>query len=321
MEKIAVIVGGNNSEREVSFRSGSQVAKTLEILGYEVQTFDVPTDLEKFLLSYREFSFAFVIIHGKDGEDGKIPALLELLEVPFQGSPSIAHAIAIQKDKTKQIWRDKNLPLGKDSIETFYDKTLEEADKIIQQFWGYPCVIKSLQEGSTRGVFIIHDKRELSAQYEQILAYHNLLLVEEYLDGDEYTVGVLEMPDGTVQALPPVWIIPPEGKEFDYENKYNGATQEICPADIRAPLLEKMLKIAVEAHHAVGARGYSRVDFICQGDDPYLLEINTIPGFTAQSLFPKEARAYGISFEELLKILMKTGKKIALQQKNSLPIL
>ncbi|MEA3304764.1 MAG: D-alanine--D-alanine ligase [Patescibacteria group bacterium] len=308
VSNIAIITGGKGSERDISIRSSESTRVALVGMGYQVSVYTFPEEQDQFFSEYSVYDFAFVMIHGEDGEDGRVPALLELLDIPFAGSPSQAHALCIDKARTKQIWRDRGLPVANEYIGDIGNFDLFQIESVINNVGGYPVVIKSLTEGSSQGVYIIMDHDDLLAHYPSIKQHHQDMMIECYIEGREFTVAVLENTDGIIQALPVVEIIPPEGQQFDYENKYNGSTDEICPAKIDTILTQQLQDLALKAHKSTGCSGYSRTDIMLGSSGPVLLEINTIPGFTDQSLFPLAAKSNAISFSELLNIMIQTGQ-------------
>lgn len=303
MHTIAIITWGENAEREISLRSADAVKKALEQEGYMVSLYDFPIEQEKFLQNAKEIQFARVMIHGRGGEDGALGRFLDELWIPYQGASADVQAICIDKAATKAIWEEAWLPVP--HAVTINMQTTDRAHFTNSAHEiGLPCVIKAVDEGSTRWLVFCYSKKDLLRAYEELSSYHNVL-IEQFVHGKEFTVGLLDLADGQTVALPVIEIIPPEGETFDYENKYNGKTQEICPAHIDAVLTEELQQLALKAYKAVACTGYARVDIMVDKNWPKLLEINTIPGFTDQSLYPKQAAVGGFAFPALLKILMK----------------
>ncbi len=271
---MAVLMGGNSSEREVSLSSGSEVVKNLDKNKYEILAIDVPNDLPK--LDKFKPDVAFIALHGKGGEDGQIQGYLETKGIKYTGCGVLASAIGLDKMIFRWVMERFGLPMAR------------LTDKV-------PCVVKPVNGGSSVGVSIVKKQKDLIEAIKKARKYSDEVLVEEYLEGEEFTCGVI----GDV-VLPVVQI---KTKEvfFDYEAKYkDGLSEEICPADISVALTKKIQELTVEVFRAVKGKGYARVDFIVKNNKPYILEINTLPGMTPNSLLPKEARALGISYPNLL---------------------
>ncbi len=306
MRTIAIITWGNNAEREVSLRSAASVEQALQELSYKVMKYDFPTQQEKFLQEKDAIEFCWIMIHGKGGEDGEIAKFLDELQIPYQWARAEVQAICLDKSRSKEIWTQAWLPVPRAVTINFQNTDRSEFSQQANAIW-LPCVVKAVDEWSTRWLVLCFSKQDLLRAYTELQHYPRVL-IEEYISGDEFTVGLLDLPDGTTTALPVVQIIPPVGERFDYENKYNGKTTEICPAQINATLTEELQQLALKAYRAVGCTGYARVDIIVGASWAKLIEINNIPGFTDQSLYPKQAAVGGYAFPTLLKILMKETK-------------
>lgn len=308
MRSIAIITGGTNSEREISLISAAAVKEGLEKLTkYTIFWYDLPTDRSKLLadLELHAFSFAFVIIHGKGGEDGQVSTLLDLYGIPTQCASRETLLLTMNKRRTKLVRRAQGLPVADDLlISPVQIKYANLLDRIQKNIW-FPCVRKELDQGSSKGVHILTDEWSLQKTRKNYATFAGPILIEAYITGEEITIPLLDYPDGTTHVLPLIHIIPPEGQEFDYQNKYNGQTQEICPSGFPEETVRQVNQIALDAYHAVGCSRYARIDAILTDQWPILLEINTIPWFTAQSLFPKAAQAVGLSFPALLEHLIR----------------
>ncbi len=245
---------------------------------------------------------AFIALHGPYGEDGTVQGLLELLGVPYTGSGVLASALAMDKLRSRQILQANGIPVpayavvdggawpgNRDRIAAQVARELE-----------YPCVVKPNAVGSSFGVSLVHDQAGLPEAIERALEYGDVVLVEEFLDGTELTCGILEDPaTGVPHALPIIEIVPKRAF-FDYAAKYEGESEEICPARISAAAARKAQQIAVRVHAILGCEGFSRVDLFLVDGNIVVLEANTIPGLTAGSLIPKAARAAGIEFPDLV---------------------
>jgi D-alanine-D-alanine ligase len=307
MRTIGIITGGEDGERVISLKSAACVEKSLRSSSSaEVITYDMPGDWQSLEadLAQQVFDFVFVMIHGKGGEDGEIVGILDLYEVPHQCAPREVLALTLNKRTTKQVWRGTWLPVAKDMLVSPQELTLPSTMPAIEEHIWFPCVVKVLTQWSSNGVHVVTDAEQLEHTLAQYIQSTAPVLIEAFLAGDEVTVGILEQSDGTAVALPVTLILPPEGG-FDFANKYNGKTQELCPAPLEQTIVEQCQNIALHAYHAVGGRKYARVDMIITSDGPILLEINTIPGFTEQSLFPKAAQVAWLPFPKLLEHLME----------------
>jgi D-alanine-D-alanine ligase len=306
MKKInlALLSGGISSEREVSLNSGNQVYDALDKEKYNIIRYDPKMDLPRLMDEASQIDAALIILHGPYGEDGTIQGLLELLDIPYQGSGVLGSAVAMNKLSTKQLYENVGLPIPPYLVLERGDK-LDSAD--CAERLGLPIVVKPLEAGSSVGMSIVKNEPFLAAAADKAFEHGEAILVEAYINGVELTAGVVGNKD--LQALPLIEIIPDEAHEFfDYEAKYTaGVTQEICPARIDDSLTEKAQTYAKMAHRALFCEGYSRTDMILSEGEIYLLETNTIPGMTATSLLPQAAQAAGISFTELLDRLIELG--------------
>lgn len=299
---LALLSGGISSEREVSLNSGNQVFAALDKQKYDIRRYDPKTDLPRLVAEASQIDAALIILHGPYGEDGTVQGLLDLLNIPYQGSGVLGSAIAMNKLVSKQLYQQAGLPVPP----YLAIKRTEElnTDDITTRL-GLPLVTKPMEGGSSVGMSIVRSSGELSAAIEKAFEFDNAVLVEAYIDGIEITGGVLG--NDAPEALPLIEIVPDQSHAFfDYEAKYTpGLTQEICPARIDAALTEKAQTYAVMAHEALGCRGYSRTDMMLKGRDLYVLETNTIPGMTATSLFPQAAAAAGLPFDRLMDRLIE----------------
>ncbi len=300
--RVALLCGGKSSEREVSLKSGAQVAAALNPERYEVRTFDPKTDLPQLIAAAPELDVALIIMHGRWGEDGTVQGLLDLLGVPYQGSGVMASAVAMNKEVSKALYRQAGLEVPR---ALFFSRQEVIEPGAICATLGLPVVIKPVTEGSSIGVTVARDEKQVQEGIQQALAYDRRVLVEEFIKGIEVTSGVLG--NDELQALPLVEIVPGSDYPFfNYEAKYQpGATTEIVPARLSPELTAKVQDCGLRAHRALGCRGYSRTDTIVSQDKVYVLETNTIPGMTATSLFPQAAKAAGLDFPALLDRLIE----------------
>ncbi|MCL2029526.1 MAG: D-alanine--D-alanine ligase, partial [Deltaproteobacteria bacterium] len=245
---------------------------------------------------------AFLALHGPLGEDGSVQGFLELLGLPYTGSGILASALAMNKEAAKKAFREANLPVP--------------PDMKVMEFWadlpcmafsalGSPLVVKPANLGSSVGLGIVREEKELMAALRAVFELDKAALLEKYLPGLELTCAVVGSGPG-LTALPPVEIIPAPGRGFfDYEAKYvPGECEEICPARIPPAITYEVQRLAIEAHLALGCRSLSRSDFILSEGRVYILETNTLPGLTSGSLVPKMARAFGLTFTAFLSYLL-----------------
>ncbi|MDM8521820.1 D-alanine--D-alanine ligase [Desulfococcaceae bacterium HSG8] len=301
---VALLSGGISSEREVSLNSGNQVFEALDKDKYNVIRYDPKTDLNRLVADASQIDAALIILHGPYGEDGTIQGLLDLLNIPYQGSGVIGSSVAMDKLISKQLYEKAGILvppyISFKRGESFDPKACTEK-------LGLPVVVKPVACGSSIGMSIVRTEDSLKDAVDKAFGYDGTVFVEAYIEGTELTGGVIgnEEPE----ALPLIEIIPDKAHEFfDYEAKYvPGMTQEICPARIDNILTEKVQACARIAHQALRCKGYSRTDVILKDQDIYVLETNTIPGMTATSLFPQAAKAAGLSFSQLLDKLIELG--------------
>ena len=288
-KKIAVLMGGPGNERKVSLASGEGVAKALRSLGADVTEVDVngpdfavPAGTE----------VAFNVIHGTFGEDGQIQRILESRGVPYTGEGVAGSELAIDKIATKQRFLQRGVPTA--AFEILRDGALPSLP--------LPCVVKAPREGSSVGVFIVRDAAKVADTMREAWTFGRELLVEEFIRGRELTVGIVGH-----RALPVIEIRPKkEGEFYDFANKYNflnpqaAGADHFCPAPLSEEVTRRVQEVALAAKDALGLEVYSRVDVLLTADDePFVLEINTIPGMTPVSLLPEAAAAAGISYAEL----------------------
>jgi D-alanine-D-alanine ligase len=290
MSNVVVLTGGTSSEREICFRSAAAIERALRRRGHDVTTLDYAEGVAPHAAALRAADCVVPALHGKGGEDGTLQAELERLGVPFVGSDSAASALCMDK------WRFKRHVAGRVPVP---GGEMVDADGLWRsELTKAPFVLKPNDGGSSIDTFLVPDpaNADRTAMLDA-LARNGPMLLEELIPGIELTVGVLGD-----EALPVIEIIPPPDGEFDYENKYNGRTQEICPPAHIAPDRQRVAQeLAVLTHRLCGCRDLSRADLILTpAGDLYVMETNTFPGMTDQSLYPKEAAVAGIPMDELL---------------------
>jgi len=301
---LALLSGGVSSEREVSLNSGDQVYEALDKEKYNVLRYDPKTDLVRLVEDAPNIDAALIILHGPYGEDGTIQGLLELLNIPYQGSGVLGSSLAMNKVASKYLYEKASLP-----IPPYIE--LNKGDRLDPQGWekqfGLPMVIKPNAAGSSVGMTIVRTLDALQKAVEKAFSHDTTILIEGYVEGIELTGGVVG--NKQLLALPIIEIIPNDEHEFfDYEAKYTaGITEEICPARIDDEMTQKAQTYAKAAHRALFCDGYSRTDMILKDREIYVLETNTIPGMTATSLLPQAARKAGLSFSQLLDQLIQLG--------------
>jgi len=313
---VAVLMGGISPEREVSIASGRNVVKALKQAGF-IKVFEVliqssgewqinenpPLDANRAISELKERGIAcfFIALHGTFGEDGTIQGFLETSNVPYTGSGIRASAIGMSKSVTRAILYQAgiNIPNG----DIIWNGSIEDIVSKINNKIGFPCFIKNDDSGSSLGVYFVENKEKLIEVFNKKLVFFPFV-VEEYIKGIEVTVPIIDI--GKPRALTPVEIVPKERKFFDYKAKYDPQfCEEICPPKSISPeLISKIKILAINVHKIIGCRDATRVDFIIQEGVPYVLEINTIPGMTPGSLFPKSAEAEGLGFSEAVKSMV-----------------
>jgi D-alanine-D-alanine ligase len=301
---VALLSGGASSEREVSLASGAQVFEALDKEKYTVTRYDPESEIPRLVADASGIDVALIILHGPNGEDGTVQGLLDLLEIPYQGSGVIGSAIAMNKLTSKHLYTQAGLPIPPFVLVKQGDVVSPED---CEQRLGMPVVVKPANTGSSVGMTIVRAAEELPEALEKAFDFDPCVIVESYIDGIELTGGVLGNED--LEALPLIEICPAAGYDFfDYEAKYTpGATEEICPARVDEAITLKAQSYAKAAHRALFCRGYSRTDMILKGQELYLLETNTIPGMTPTSLFPQAAEKAGYDFSQLLDRLIELG--------------
>ena len=287
-KKVAVLYGGMSEEREVSLRSGQAVYDALVRLGYETVLIDMDRDVA---LKIKESGagVCFIALHGTYGEDGRIQGLLDIMGIPYTGSSYQANLIAFDKVISKEVF-------VKAGVETPEYVVLDEPNEMMP-YEG--CVIKPARQGSSVGIHIVSDYHEYHSKVEDAFKYDSKVLVEEQIKGKELTLGILGD-----EVLPAIWIKPKKGV-YDYESKYTkGMTEYIFETGLNEEQTEIMNSMAKKAYDALECSGYGRVDIMFDGHIPYVLEVNTLPGMTETSLFPKASNEAGYSFDEMVEKML-----------------
>ncbi|MBU0634155.1 MAG: D-alanine--D-alanine ligase [Candidatus Omnitrophica bacterium] len=292
--RVGVLMGGFSSEREISLKSGEAVSIALRQLGYDVKKLDFKNKEELIQkLKQEKLNCVFNALHGRFGEDGKVQKILEDLKIAYTGSGPIASSLAMDKITSHKIFKANNIPVPDFRILTKSTLTLQNQDDIF--FDRFPLVVKPAREGSSIGLSIVEDKDDLLRAINKAFVYDTEILVEEYIGGREITVGILED-----NPLPVIEIVP-KNRFYDFDAKYTtDATEYIVPAHLPATVTKKAQQLAQMSHKLLGCVCFSRTDMLFdETKGIVVLELNSIPGFTATSLLPKAAAACGISFTQL----------------------
>jgi len=317
---IGVLMGGKSSEYEVSLDTGQNVLEYLNSKKYRVTSIII-TKRGDWLVGGKKKSISealkridlvFNAMHGEFGEDGKIQGLLECYGISYTGSGVLASALGMDKPRSYELFKSCGLSIPKNVIinkKIFYRRANANNYAELMRKLSRRLVIKPSCLGSSVGISIVENSKDFKKAISVATKKCNEVIVEEFIKGLEVTCGIVENTKRQKYfALPVTEIIPPNGRFFDYEVKYNGSTQEITPARINKNLTTTIQEQAIKAHQILGCRGYSRVDFILKNNKtPYILEVNTLPGLTSESLLPKAAKSAGIGFSELLDIIIKNA--------------
>lgn len=320
MRNIALLAGGNSSEREIALQSAAQVAEAFDKERYNVWLIDVherrftyrnsgkeyPMDLNDFSLTVEsekiEFDYAYVMIHGTPGEDGHIQGYLEMMGVPFSSCDMVSSVITFDKETTKRAVADTGVGLAKGIL--LREEDWVAPDAIVAEL-GLPLFVKPNASGSSCGVTKVKSAEELPEAIFKAFDESSEVLVEEFIAGREMACGVLVTAEK--EYLFPITEIVAKNEFFDYEAKYTaGMSDEITPADITPEIAEKLHEMTLAAYKACRCKGLARVDFIVTPEgEPYMIEINTIPGMSAGSIVPKQIRAAGMTMTEVLTLVIE----------------
>ncbi len=300
--RVLLLAGSWSPEAEVSLSGAKGIKAALEERGHNVTLCDPVQDFDKLIVLAKEHDVTFINLHGSPGEDGIIQAMLERAGCAYQGSSASSSLLALHKAAAKQVFRNADI-----NTADWHFLPVRPAESWKPDF-DYPLFIKSNLGGSSINMAKIENEEQLHKELNTLFDKNLEVIVEPMIQGIELTCGVLEM-QGKLQALPPVLIKPKDDTFFDYHNKYaKDGAEEICPAPLAQELIEEIQSRALRAHKALGLSSYSRSDFIYSNkEELFILETNTIPGMTPKSLVPQEAAAIGISFGELLEILLQNA--------------
>jgi D-alanine-D-alanine ligase len=304
MSRIAVLKGGRSLERQVSLNSGARVEESLRRLGHEVIEVDVGHDLVDRLSADRP-DLAFVVLHGRDGEDGTVQELLEVLDIPYTGSRVSACIRASDKVLAKHAMRDAGIPTPDFfafSETAFRSLGAAQALPAMSSRLKFPIVVKPASQGSALGIKFARAEADVPTALIAAFSYDKKVLLERYVAGRELAVSVLEV-DGQPQALPIVEAVPEQDAFYDFESRYEiGRTRFICPAELEADVAAHVQELALQAFKLLGCSVFARVDLMLDAEtsEPFVLEVNPIPGLTETSLLPQAADAADIGFDDLI---------------------
>jgi D-alanine-D-alanine ligase len=292
--KIAVLMGGPSSEREVSLSSGKAMFAASAALGYDAISVEFENDILSHLDTLKSVDIVLIALHGGIGENGRIQGMFESLGIRYTGSDALSSAICMDKHISKLLAEDVG-------IATPRWKRIRKGQSIYKNEFDYPFVVKPNSEGSTIGLTIVHNENDYDSAVEEAFKYDDEILIEEFISGKEITVSIVG------EDVLPIIEIRPEHGLYDYECKYTkGMTEYICPAELNEDLTKRIKQTAFEVYKLLKCRHYGRVDLrLDNNNQHWFLELNTLPGMTDTSLLPKAAKATGISFEQLIGKIIK----------------
>jgi len=314
-EKILVLMGGWSEEREVSLRSGAAVLKALQNLGYEARGMDLKEIAVQQIADYHP-DLVYLALHGKDGEDGTVQGMLEIMGLRYTGSGVAASAIGINKVLTKKIVSFEGIPTSPFTIikRTDFIATESSVKDLIEKI-GLSLVIKAATQGSSIGTYIVKDGAAVAKAIEAAFEYDSEVLVEKFIDGTEVTSAVVG--NENPEVLPLIEITS-ENEFYDFESKYTpGMCAHIIPARVEESVQVRIADLSRVIYKTLNCRGCARIDFIIdRSGQPFMLEVNTIPGMTEMSLVPDAARAAGMSFEQIVEKIVKLGFEQRLRKRD-----
>ena len=314
MSRIAVLKGGRSLERQVSLKSGARVQDALERLGHEVIAIDVGADLVERLMADTP-DLAFVALHGRDGEDGTVQELLEVMGIAHTGSGVSACIRAADKVLAKHAMRDARIPTP--DFYAFNETAFRElgaaqALPAIEERLEFPIVVKPAAQGSALGIKFARTAADVPAALVAAFSYDRKVLLERHVSGRDLAISVIEQ-DGVARALPIVEAVPEQEDFYDFESRYEiGRTRFVCPAELDESLGERAAAIALEVYRLLGCSGFARVDLMLESatDELFVLELNPIPGLTETSLLPQAADAAGIGFDQLIGLILDAAAPV-----------
>ncbi len=312
--RVAVLKGGSSLERSVSLRSGAQVEDALQGLGHEVSGIDVGADLVERLIELRPDA-VFIALHGAQGEDGTVQSLMDALGLPYTGAPPAACARGTDKVLAKQLMREAGIPTPEfQSLRQSAVRDLGAGSAVpsIEGRLGFPLVVKPARGGSALGVKFASSSSELPGAIVGAFSYDRTVLLERHIEGRDLAVSVLGAvaPHERPRALPIVEAVPREEGFYDYESRYGiGMTTFVCPAELPEEITRRAQELAIEVYELIGCHGFARIDLMVDHESAelWVLEANVVPGMTETSLLPQAADAAGISFDELVGLMLESA--------------
>ncbi|GFZ34347.1 D-alanine--D-alanine ligase [Clostridium zeae] len=296
--RVGVIMGGISSEREVSLNSGQSILANLDKEKYEIIPIVIDAK-EDLFTKVKEIDFALLALHGKFGEDGTVQAVLQTMGIPYSGCDTLSSAVCMDKDMTKKILKSRDIR----TAPWFNVKSLDDIDYRKIDDLGYPVVVKPNNGGSSVATFVIKEESEIENSVIEALKWDKEVMIEKYIKGDEITCPIL---DG---QMFPVLAIKPKSAFFDYTSKYSDGGADEFIVELESSLHKQVEEMALATYNALKCSVYARVDMIVSEGVPYILEVNTLPGMTKNSLFPKSAAGKNISFSKLLDLIIETSIK------------
>jgi D-alanine-D-alanine ligase len=309
--KVVVLAGGDSSEREISIKTGSRVYEATKALGLESELIMVDTFNDVLNLQFKDNTYVFLGLHGGFGEDGRVQAFLSSKGIPFNGADYIASGISMNKALTKYI----ACAIGIDYPNYFLLKNyeLEGKDfKFLSNKLGIPFIVKPVSQGCSKGVHLVENEKQFKDAVTKVKQFEDTILVEEFIKGQEITVGLLD------DEILPIVDIVNESTIFDYYAKFTPGYTSYRQTTLPLKTQEKVKKISLELFQRLGIRDYGRIDFIVNNNGtPYLLEINTLPGLNQHSCYPKACYFKGISYEQMIKIIIEASIRNHVSNKNS----
>jgi D-alanine-D-alanine ligase len=313
VSRVAVLKGGRSLERQVSLRSGARVEDALERLGHDVVGVDAGLDLVARLRD-ESFDSAFVALHGRDGEDGTVQELLEILGIPYTGSGILACSRAVDKVLTKHLLLDAGIPTPDFfafNQTAFRELGAADALPAIEERLDFPIVVKPSSQGSALGIKFARTAADVPAALVAAFSYDGRVLLERHVQGRDLAVSILEGPDGP-EALPVVEAVPREEDFYDFEARYGiGRTTFVCPAELPDAVTARAQELALGTYELLGLYGFGRVDLMMDDENElFVLEANPIPGLTETSLLPQAAEAAGLGFDELVDRILSTVRAL-----------
>lgn len=294
MLKVGVLMGGTSSEREISLRSGNEVCEYLDKTKYEVIPIIID-DNKDVIEKVKDIDFAFLALHGKFGEDGVIQGVLETLKIPYSGCGVLSSSLCMDKDMTKKILKHENINTADWVMVSNVNKIDYEAINSI----GYPVFVKPNSGGSSFATVLIKEEKDIENAVKEALKYDNEVMIEKYIKGYEISCPVVE------GEMYPVVAIEPSGEFFDFTSKYTDGGAKEFVVEFEEELQSRIEKMVVDTFKALKCNIYARVDIIISEGELYVLEVNTLPGMTSNSLFPKSAAHIGISYSKLIEIFIE----------------